>query len=294
MSYCVSCRRYLNGAVSCAGCGAAVSADGQPTVSLPVVRVGGRSSSVVSGSESLPAGGSRRSGSRPESGDQVRVGLGRGRSWAVVVVVAVVFAAGVVFFVTATGGRRPNSPVSAGTMPAGPGVPSPVASVRVGGLASGRPASAAAGVGASGSTSSGVPSTWASGTGGGGVLGGGPTPQTSVLPPSVPPPTSTGGAGGCTATYSLAGSWAGGFQAGVTVADSGSSRLNGWTVELTLASGQSISSLWGGVASGTAGSITVGNASYNGTVAPGGTATFGFTATGKSAAAPTSIGCVDQ
>jgi alpha-galactosidase len=212
----------------------------------------------------------------------------------VVAVVAVTFAAGAVFFVMATGGRRSNTPVSAGTIPAGPGVPSPVTSARIDGSASGRPASAAADVGASATSPSGVPFTEASGAGDGSVPGGGPTPQTSVLPTSAPPPTPTGGAGSCKAAYSLAGSWAGGYQASVTVADGGSSPLNGWAVELTLANGQSITNLWGGVDSGDSGAITVRNASYNGTVTSGGTATFAFTANGNGSVAPTSIGCVGR
>ena len=48
--------------------------------------------------------------------------------------------------------------------------------------------------------------------------------------------------------------------------NNGSGTLNGWTVRLTLASGQAISSLWSGVNSGTTGSITVRNAAYNGSL----------------------------
>jgi Cellulose binding domain len=98
----------------------------------------------------------------------------------------------------------------------------------------------------------------------------------------------------CKATYSVVSSWAGGYQASVTVADSGSSPLDSWTVSLTLANGQSISNLWNGVNSGTSGAITVKDASYNGPVEAGGSATFGFTADGNGSAAPASIGCVGQ
>ena len=75
------------------------------------------------------------------------------------------------------------------------------------------------------------------------------------------------------------------------VANSGSAAVNGWTVHLTLATGQSIASLWNGVNTGTSGAITVKNASYNGTIAAGGSTSFGFTASGNGSTLPTGISC---
>jgi alpha-galactosidase len=60
---------------------------------------------------------------------------------------------------------------------------------------------------------------------------------------------------------------------------------------MTLASGQAVTNLWGGVATGTSGAISVRNASYNGTLAGGGTTTFGYVAGGNGANVPTGIGC---
>jgi endo-1,4-beta-xylanase len=116
-------------------------------------------------------------------------------------------------------------------------------------------------------------------------------PPTSTPPTTAPPTTPAGGPGTCKATYSLVSSWTGGYQASVTVADSGSSTISAWTVGLTLASGQSISSLWNGVNSGTSGAITVKNAAYNGTISAGGSTTFGFTANGNGSALPTNVSC---
>jgi len=117
----------------------------------------------------------------------------------------------------------------------------------------------------------------------------------SSSPPSTNPPTSAAAStppanGGCTATYAVTNPWPGGFQANVTVANNGSTALNGWTVHFTLASGQTITSLWSGVNSGTTGAVTVKNASYNGSVAPGASTAFGFTANGGSAPA-TNVSC---
>jgi endo-1,4-beta-xylanase len=118
----------------------------------------------------------------------------------------------------------------------------------------------------------------------------------STTPPSTSPPPSTpaGGPGSCKATYSLVNSWPGGYQATVTVANSGGSTINGWTVGLTLASGQTITQLWNGTNTGTSGAVTVKNASYNGTLAPGSSTTFGFTANGNGATAPSSISCTSS
>ena len=117
------------------------------------------------------------------------------------------------------------------------------------------------------------------------------TPPTTAPPTTTPPTTPASGSGSCKATYSLVSSWTGGYQASVTVANSGSSTLSAWTVGLTLASGQSISSLWSGVNSGTSGAITVNNAAYNGTLAAGASTTFGFTANGNGSTLPTNVSC---
>jgi hypothetical protein len=107
---------------------------------------------------------------------------------------------------------------------------------------------------------------------------------------------STGGGPGepvavCTASHRTVNSWSGGFQGEVTIRNTGTGALSGWTVGMTLAPGQSISSLWNGVHTGTGGSVTVRNTPWNGTVAPNGTVTFGFTVGGSSSAAPTDITC---
>ncbi len=132
---------------------------------------------------------------------------------------------------------------------------------------------------------------WGGGSGNSNVTvshGSNPPPTSappSTTPPSSNPPSTPAGGSGCSATYSVTNSWQGGFQTNVVVKNNGSSTLNGWTVHFTLASGQTISSLWNGVNSGTTGAVTVKNASYNGTIAPGDSTSFGFTGTGGSATA---------
>ncbi len=111
------------------------------------------------------------------------------------------------------------------------------------------------------------------------------TPPTTTVPPTTVPPTTVpptttppAGGGACTATYTLINSWAGGFQGEVAV-KAGTSAINGWTVRLTFANGQTLTQVWNGLATGTTSPITVKNADYNGSLAANASTTFGFLGT---------------
>ncbi|WP_232234628.1 cellulose binding domain-containing protein [Actinoplanes sp. N902-109] len=96
--------------------------------------------------------------------------------------------------------------------------------------------------------------------------------------PSDPPPG--GDPAACSASYTVQNQWNGGFVAGVVVT-AGSSALTGWRVTLTLPGGTSVSSVWNAVSTGTSGTVTMANAGYNGRLAAGQTASFGFQGTGS-------------
>lgn len=89
--------------------------------------------------------------------------------------------------------------------------------------------------------------------------------------------------GPCTATPRIVGSWNGGFQGEVTVTNSGTAAFTGWTAKFSLPSGQGITQIWGGTATGT-GSVTVQNVAYNGALGAGASTTFGFLVSGPGAA----------
>jgi hypothetical protein len=88
------------------------------------------------------------------------------------------------------------------------------------------------------------------------------------------------GATGVTAAFTKTSEWASGYEAKYTITNGGSSALTSWTVEFTLPSGQSIASLWDGAHTANGQTITVRN-TWNGNVAVGGTASFGFTVRGS-------------
>jgi lysophospholipase L1-like esterase len=99
----------------------------------------------------------------------------------------------------------------------------------------------------------------------------------SSVPGSIGDPSPPQPGGPCTATPAVTGTWSGGFQGEVTVANPTASAISGWTVRFTLPGGHTVTQVWGGSASG---SVTVTNASYNGTIGPSGYTTFGFLASG--------------
>ncbi|WP_446210141.1 endo-1,4-beta-xylanase [Micromonospora sp. IBSANI012] len=109
--------------------------------------------------------------------------------------------------------------------------------------------------------------------------GGPTTPPTTTPPPTTPPPsTPPPGGASCTASVSLD-SWTGGFVATVRVT-AGSSAVSGWTVGLTLPAGAAVTNSWNAQPSGTSGSLTFRNLSYNGQLGAGASTTFGFQGTG--------------
>ncbi|MCK1822441.1 cellulose binding domain-containing protein, partial [Streptomyces sp. XM83C] len=73
--------------------------------------------------------------------------------------------------------------------------------------------------------------------------------------------------------------WQGGLTADVTVTNTGSSAVNGWRLGFTLPSGQQITGSWGATVSPSSGAVTATSLDYNGQIAPGGQATFGFQGT---------------
>jgi poly(3-hydroxybutyrate) depolymerase len=114
------------------------------------------------------------------------------------------------------------------------------------------------------------------------------TPPTTT-PPTTTPPTTTPPAqqGACTAAYHVANTWPGGFQADVTVSNSASTTTNGWRVSWTAASGQTITQVWNGTLTTSGTTVTVTNAAYNGTLAPGASTNFGMLVSGSPATTPT-------
>jgi cellulase/cellobiase CelA1 len=97
---------------------------------------------------------------------------------------------------------------------------------------------------------------------------------------------------GCSASYATQSQWSSGFVAGVTISNTGTSALSGWRVTFTFGGDQKVTSFWGASMTQSGENVTASNASYNGTVAAGSSASFGLYGTWASSdAAPTSLTC---
>ncbi|MBB5935765.1 glycosyl hydrolase family 18 protein [Streptomyces zagrosensis] len=83
-----------------------------------------------------------------------------------------------------------------------------------------------------------------------------------------------------TATYTKASDWGSGFEGRWTVKNTGDTTLSSWTVEWDFPTGTTVGSGWDATISGTSGHYTAKNLSWNGTLAPGASITFGFNGTG--------------
>ncbi|MFI5892390.1 cellulose binding domain-containing protein [Actinoplanes sp. NPDC051513] len=118
-----------------------------------------------------------------------------------------------------------------------------------------------------------------------------PSPSQSTSSPSSTTPTSQPVA--CTATYKITGSWGGGFQGEVTVANTGTQPSKSWAVTWNYTAGQTVTQLWSGAVTQTGAAVRVINAGYNGALAAGGSTTFGFlgNTTGTTNPVPSPITC---
>jgi poly(hydroxyalkanoate) depolymerase family esterase len=116
------------------------------------------------------------------------------------------------------------------------------------------------------------------------------SPPPTSPPPTSPPPTSPPPGGTCHVTYTRASEWAGGFVASVTIANTGSTAISGWTLKFTFPGDQHITSAWNGTASQSGENVTITNASYNGSIPAAASTTLGFQGTWTSSdTAPSSF-----
>ncbi|MEU5396276.1 GDSL-type esterase/lipase family protein [Streptomyces tibetensis] len=102
-------------------------------------------------------------------------------------------------------------------------------------------------------------------------------------------PDDPGGPGGdptaCTARFRAVSVWQGGYQGEVTVTNTSGSAVQGWTATVVPAGGARLTQLWNGSLTTAAdGTATVSDAAWNGALAPGASATFGFVATAPATA----------
>ncbi|MGW0968774.1 cellulase family glycosylhydrolase [Streptomyces sp. NPDC002516] len=95
-----------------------------------------------------------------------------------------------------------------------------------------------------------------------------------------------GGSSGCTATYKVSSDWGSGFNADVTVTNTGSATTKSWQVTWAWQGGQTISGMWNASYTQTGKAVTANNADHNGAIAAGASTAFGFSAAPGGAGTP--------
>ncbi|MFI5840092.1 cellulose binding domain-containing protein [Catenuloplanes sp. NPDC051500] len=101
-----------------------------------------------------------------------------------------------------------------------------------------------------------------------------PTPTATTTPPAP--------AGGCAVTYD-ANSWNGGFTANVTVRNTSTSPINGWDLGFALPAGQQVGNSWNATVTQNGQNVSAKNIGWNGVIAAGASASFGFQASSAGA-----------
>ncbi|GGL14293.1 glycoside hydrolase family 3 N-terminal domain-containing protein [Mangrovihabitans endophyticus] len=103
--------------------------------------------------------------------------------------------------------------------------------------------------------------------------GGDPDPDPSPSPSQTPDPS-----GSCRVAWST-NDWDSGFTAAVAVTNTGSVALNPWTLRWTFTAGQQVTQAWSASVTQSSTAVTATGESWNASLAPGATASFGFNAT---------------
>ncbi|PJE96243.1 chitinase [Streptomyces carminius] len=84
-----------------------------------------------------------------------------------------------------------------------------------------------------------------------------------------------------TATYAKVSDWGSGFEGKWTIRNTGDTAIDSWTLNWDFPSGTTVGAFWDADVSGSAGAYTAKNKTWNGTLAPGASVSFGFNGSGS-------------
>lgn len=118
-----------------------------------------------------------------------------------------------------------------------------------------------------------------------------PSPTTSPTPSSSPSPSPSPSGAACTATYRVVSQWSDGFQGEVSVRNTGPAPISAWTATFSFGGGQRITQAWNAAAVQSGTVVTARNLSWNGSLAAGGSTSFGFLASLAGSNATPTVSC---
>jgi alpha-galactosidase len=95
----------------------------------------------------------------------------------------------------------------------------------------------------------------------------------------MPTTTTTPQPGGSCRITNTTNAWGNGLTSDITITNTGSTPITGWSLAFTLPGGQTITSGWNASYSPSSGQVTARNVSYNADIAPGASVGIGFQAT---------------
>ncbi|MBN6545495.1 cellulose binding domain-containing protein, partial [Actinacidiphila bryophytorum] len=104
----------------------------------------------------------------------------------------------------------------------------------------------------------------------GALIAAGTTWAVQSVPASAAP-----AAAGCSVAYTITNSWQGGFGADVQITNLGDP-MTSWSLKWTMGSGQTVTSAWNADVTLNSSQVTANSLSYNGSLATGGSTSFGF------------------
>lgn len=105
-----------------------------------------------------------------------------------------------------------------------------------------------------------------------------PTPGVTPTP-SVTPTTSLAAGFSCRVDYKLSSRWSNGFVANLTITNTSTSAIQGWTLVFAFSNGEQITNGWDGKFTQNGGQVSIADAGFNASLAPGSSTTPGFQAT---------------
>ena len=105
-------------------------------------------------------------------------------------------------------------------------------------------------------------------------------PTTTTVPPATVPPTTVPAAGAATLSMAITSDWVTGYNADITITNPGPTTWTSWSATFT--SPLTVSSIWNGIYQSTGSGHQVSNETWNGSVGPGASVTFGITGVGDS------------
>jgi serine/threonine-protein kinase len=103
-----------------------------------------------------------------------------------------------------------------------------------------------------------------------------PSPSAAVPRHVVPAPTKAASSDACHVDYQMLSQWVIGFTAQVTIINTGTEEIGGWTLRFQLQPGQKVGGGWNGRWNQDGSTVTVTDAGYNQDVPIGGQVTLGF------------------